>query len=203
MSKPLTLSIALSIILVLSWTRATATTLLPMPLQRMVAAADVIFHGRVLENKVELDEKSGQVATFTKFEVIQVAKGDPDQIVTIKQIGGELPDAKIKMKIHGVPQFEANREYVVFVPKASRLGFSSPVGLWQGKFDIRELDGQTIVSNGRRISALTQPDARETIASMPAAIITAPSPALKSIPGQPASARLPDFLQTVRKMAQE
>ena len=203
MSKSFTLSVSLSIILMLSWTQATATTLLPVPLERMVAVADVIFHGRVLQNDVKLDERSGQVATFTKFEVIEVVKGSPDKIVTIKQIGGELPDAKIKMKIHGVPRFEVSREYVVFVPKASRLGFSSPVGLWQGKFDIRELDGQMIVSNGRRISALAQPDARGTIANTPGAITSAPSPALRSIPGQPTSARLPDFLQTVGKLAQE
>ncbi len=182
---------------------AAATTVLPVPLHQMAAAADMIFHGRVISNEVRLDPVTGKVATFTQFEIIESIKGTTGKTHTIKQIGGRLPDSRAYLAVHGVPQFRAGDAYVVFLPKASSLGFSSPIGLSQGKFDIDRHDGETTVSNGRSLAALTQTGARAALPETPAAITAEPEPKLKTVPGQPTRAYLADFLQAVRGMTEE
>ena len=182
-------------------TNAAATTVLPVSLSRMASAADVIFHGRVISNEVKQDPATGKIATFTQFEVIELIKGTTGKTHTIKQIGGRLPDSNVYLAVHGVPKFHTGEAYVVFLPKASSLGFSSPIGLSQGKFDIRQLDGKPSVSNGRSLAALTGSSTQNAPPNTPAAFSAAP--ALKAVPGQPTRAYLPDFLRAVRSMVEE
>jgi hypothetical protein len=163
----------------------------------MAAIAESIFHGRVIDNTVKLDPDSGRVATFTSFSVLEVIKGDIGATHTIKQIGGQLPDSNIRLVIHGVPQFEPGAEYVVFMPAASSLGFASPIGLSQGKFDIGQMNGETVVSNGRGFIPLVKPAAQETAARLPSAVMHDPSAA------QADSIPLADFLNSVRGMVEE
>lgn len=191
------------VILLLWCQQAAATSVLPVSLQRMATSAVVIFHGRVISNDVKLDPASGRVATFTTFEVIELIKGNAGNTYTIKQIGGRLPGSKVRQVIHGVPKFKIADEHVVFLPEASSLGFASPIGLSQGKFDIRKLNGETIVSNGRPLAALTGNTQAAGSQNTPAVIQLSPQPASIAIPGQPSRARLPDFMQTVRGMIGE
>jgi hypothetical protein len=184
-------------------TNAAATTVLPVPLHRMVNAADVVFHGRVISNEVKIDPATGKVATFTEFEVIELIKGTTGKTHTIKQIGGRLPGSNVHLAVHGVPRFHAGEAYVVFLPKASSLGFSSPIGLSQGKFDIHKADGEASTGNGRPVAALTRSRAHKTPPDTPAAISAEPATVLQAIPGQPTRAYLPDFLQAVRGMTKE
>ena len=51
------------------------------------------------------------------------------------------------MKVDGIPSFAPGHRYVVFLYGASSAGFSSPVGLGQGCFRIREQDGRRVVEN--------------------------------------------------------
>ena len=184
-------------------TNATATTVLPMSMAQMASAADVIFHGRVISNEVKQDPVTGKIATFTEFEVIALIKGTTGKTHTIKQIGGRLAGGKAHLAVHGVPRFRAGEAYVVFLPKASHLGFSSPIGLSQGKFDIQKLDDEALISNGRPITTLTGASAQEILSKTPAAITAEPASMLKAVPGQPTRAYLTNFLQTVRGMVEE
>ena len=180
-----------------------ATSVLPVSLQRMASTAETIFHGTAINNEVRLDPASGRVATYTTFKVIEVIKGNPGATHTIKQIGGQLPGSHVRQVIHGVPRFAAGEEYVVFLPKASSLGFASPIGLSQGKFDIRKRDGDTIVSNGRSLAALMKTTPQQDLPNRPSAFASNRAPVLKAIDGQPASAHLTDFMQAVRSMVNE
>jgi len=114
--------------------QAGATSVLPVSLQQLSSAAELIFHGTAISNEVRLDEVSGRVATFTTFAVTDVIKGVAGDTHTIKQIGGQLPGSRVRQIIRGVPRFSVGAEYVVFLPPASSLGFSSPIGLSQGRF---------------------------------------------------------------------
>lgn len=183
--------------------QAGATTVLPVSLQRMSSTAVLIFHGRVIGNEVRLDETSSRVATFTTFEVIDVIKGDVGNTHTIKQIGGQLPDGRVRQIIRGVPRFSVGAEYVVFLPAASGLGFSSPIGLQQGRFSISKQNGETVVSNGRPVGALLDTPPGGTPPDAPQAVRFSNEPALTALPDKPASIRLPDFLRAVRTMAGE
>ncbi len=203
MTNPFLSRIPLLLILLLLSLQAAATSLLPLSLQQMTQAAEVIFHGRTISNEVKLDQPGGRVATFTRFEVIEVIKGKPEATHSIKQIGGQMPGSRYRQVIHGVPRFTIGEEYVVFLPKASSLGFSSPIGLAQGKFDIRTRDGVTTVSNGRPLAAMLSASTQQSLANIPSAVTASPAPALTTLPDRPASARLADFMQTVRSLLEE
>lgn len=203
MMKTRLLATPMFLILLLCSLQTTATSVLPVSLQRMATKAEIIFHGTAIGNEVRLDPASGRVATYTTFKVSEVIKGGPGATHTIKQIGGQLPGSQVRQIIHGVPEFSVGRDYVVFLPKASSLGFSSPIGLSQGKFNIRKLKGQSLVSNGRSLAALMKTAPQQDLPDSPSALASNRAPALKAIDGQPGSAHLTDFIQAVRGMVNE
>ena len=197
MKNPRPVKIHMLLILLLCSLQAAATSVLPVSLQRMTTTAVIIFHGTAINNEVKLDQSSGRVATFTTFKVNEVIKGDPGTTHTIKQIGGQLPGSNVRQLIHGVPQFSVGQEYVIFLPEVSSLGFASPIGLSQGKFYIRKLNGESVVSSGRPPAAQTQTTPQQDLFNAPSAVETS------QVPAQPASIRLADFLQNVRGMLKE
>ena len=183
--------------------KAVATTVLPVSLQQLSSTAELIFYGTAISNEVRLDETSHRVATFTTFAVIDVIKGAVGATHTIKQIGGQLPDSRVRQIIRGVPRFSVGAEYVVFLPAASSLGFSSPIGLSQGRFSVVQHNGETVVSNGRPLAAMLEAPPTTNLGSTPQAAQFSLAPALSALPGEPASASLPDFLRAVRAMTGE
>lgn len=146
---------------------AFAASVLPLGLERLHGDAKLIFLGECLSNSVALDQQSGRVVTYTTFEVLETFKGKTGRSHTIKQIGGKLPDANLSVRISGVPQFEVGQRYVVFLPPASKLGFSSPVGLSQGMFTMKTDDkGAQVVSNGRDVGDLMENMAQSKMPSL-------------------------------------
>jgi len=136
---------------------ASAAMVLPLGLDRLHGDAKHIFLGECLSNTVELDKQSGRVVTNTTFEVLETFKGKMGRSHTIKQIGGNLPEANLNVRVPGVPQFEVGKRYVVFLPPASKLGFATPVGLSQGMFTVRpDAKGAPMVSNGRDVGELME-----------------------------------------------
>lgn len=191
-SRYLTSSIAFAMLLISL--HANATSVLPISLERMAATADSIFHGKAISNEVKLDPVSGRVATFTRFEIIESIKGESGSSRTIKQIGGQLPGSNYRQVIHGVPAFTVGQEYVVFLPKASSLGFASPIGLSQGKFDVQKIAGQSVIKDPRARAATVPAEASPKTTGLPSAIQA----------NQLAdSVEVTDFLRGVRSMVQE
>ena len=173
---------------------ANATSVLPISLERMAATADTIFHGKAISNEVKLDPVSGRVVTFTRFEIIESIKGEPGSSRTIKQIGGQLPGSNYRRVIHGVPGFNTGEEYVVFLPKASRLGFTSPIGLSQGKFDIQTIAGKSVIKDPRARAATAPAEAGQTATDLPSAIQAQQLTNMVEVT---------DFLHGIRSMTQE
>ena len=83
---------------------ANATSLLPLTLEQLSTRANLVFYGRVIENTTARDEQSGQIATYTEFEVIELIKGEAADRYTIKQIGGHLKETGTTLRIQGVPR---------------------------------------------------------------------------------------------------
>jgi len=134
---------------------AQATTLLPVDLSHLHRYAQNILYAECIDNQVEMDQQSNAVVTYTTFSVKDAIKGAPQQTITIKQIGGEMKETGAALVVPGVPKFALNEKYLLFLPKKSRLGFSSPVGLGQGSFQVfKSRDGNMMVSNGRDFSEL-------------------------------------------------
>lgn len=136
---------------------ASAAMVLPLGLDRLHGDAKLVFLGECLGNSVEFDKQSGRVVTYTTFEVLETYKGKLGSSHTIKQIGGNLPEANLNVRIPGVPQFEVGKRYVVFLPPVSKLGFASPVGLGQGMFMVKTGEtGAQMISNGRDVGELME-----------------------------------------------
>ena len=163
---------------------ASATSLLPLTLEQLSTRASLIFHGRVIDNTAARDSQSGQIATYTEFEVIELIKGDAGDRHTIKQIGGHLRETGTTLRIQGVPRYIVGESYVIFLPEKSSLGFSSPLGLHQGSFTVNTIDGEQVVSNGQQL----EQDTHARNLSLPLAVKA----------GNRAQARLGDFIDTIQ-----
>ena len=135
---------------------AQATTLVPVDLTHLHKNSQTVVYAECIDNKVEIDSRmNNTVVTYTTFSIMQTIKGATNQTITIKQIGGKMPDNSMALTIPGVPEFKLNEKYVLFLPKASHLGFSSPVGLGQGSFRAyKGTSGNMMVTNGRDFSEL-------------------------------------------------
>ena len=169
-------------------TNVSATTVLPLSLQQLSDRAELIFYGSVLENEVIRDGNNSRIATLTRFQVHDLIKGQAADTHTIKQIGGEIAGGRT-LRIHGVPRYEVGESYVIFLPRPSSLGFSSPVGLQQGNFTVTETDGVKSVSNGARLMGYTGAKAARAPLALQA--------------DDPTRAKLDDFINSVRAYSQD
>ena len=177
----------LALLCLLALNSSFATTVLPVSLDHMAKNAAVIFYGRVISNEVKIDDVSRRVATFTTFEVLDSIKGISSSTYTVKQVGGRLPGSTVVTRIYGVPRFTVNAEYVVFLPKASSLGFASPIGLSQGSYDVHTDASGNKTVHGHGISS--KPPTANT------------SDALRTTPVPTNTTTLSNFLQNVRTLS--
>lgn len=133
---------------------AAATSVLPVDLDQLVGTAAVAFEGTCTGNRTERDPATNLVATYTTFAVHDVLKGQVGGTYEIKQIGGAIPGG-LTYKVEGVPKFQPGQDYIVFLPGVSAAGFSSPVGLQQGRFVVTPTANGREVANGRDFRDLT------------------------------------------------
>jgi hypothetical protein len=140
---------------------ARATSVIPLPLDGIVSAAAVAFEGTCISNSTQRDPATRLVVTYTTFAVHDVLRGTLGTQYTIKQVGGEIPTERIGFRAEGIPSFQVGQDYVVFLPAPSSIGFSSPVGLSQGRFVVTPGAAGNEVTNGRDFRDMTSsiPDA--------------------------------------------
>ena len=113
-------------------------------LEDMAGSAKLIFEGECVSKKIEFDKGIGQDIYVFTFRVDRVLKGDPGSTHVVKVIKA-LADQK------QVTTFIKGGKLILFMLGESRLGFSSPVGLGQGRFSVVDLsDGKKGVINDNR-----------------------------------------------------
>ena len=127
---------------------AHATSVLPLYLDEVVDQATTAFQGTVTDSHSARDPVSHAIVTYTTFRVSDVLKGFVPPTYTIKQIGGAVPGEKVQFRVMGVPKFTVGQEYVVFMAGVSAQGFSSPIGLAQGRYAVRQDAKGKHVGNG-------------------------------------------------------
>ena len=98
-----------------------SATVLPLGLERLQAAAELVFDGVCISNQVVHDPISGMAVTYTTFNILENLKGARLQTYTIKQIGGSLPEDGSAWVTPGVPRFVEGQRYILFVPPPSDL----------------------------------------------------------------------------------
>lgn len=176
-------------------TTAGAASVRPLQLGQIIDDAAVAFQGTCVDNRTEREAATGFVVTFTTFAVKDVLKGSVPATYTIKQIGGQMPAAgEMSFRVDGVPTFAIGQDYVVLMAGVSSAGFSSPIGLGQGKFSVHKDPAGAKVANGR--------DFREMVTSIPAAVLPPTTKAALAEGGKPVkSLDLDEFKQLVRAHA--
>jgi hypothetical protein len=127
--------------------RAAATTILPLDLVALTGAADRVFKGTVVSTRSGRDGR-GLPATWTTFEIQESLKGTLPHTLEIKQIGTEAPLADGAIyRVPALPHYQVGDEVILFLHPDSAAGFTSPVGLGQGRFRIRHGDGAATAEN--------------------------------------------------------
>ena len=134
---------------------ASAASVRELMLDEIIDTATIAFQGTCTGNRTERDPLTNFVVTYTTFAVTDVLKGNVQTTHTIKQLGGEMPGGELSFRVDGVPTFTVGAEYVVFLAGVSSAGFSSPIGLAQGKFSVRQTTTGKTVTNGRSVRELT------------------------------------------------
>lgn len=120
-----------------------------LALEEVTAEASRIVHGTVAEVQAGRDQ-AGIPATWVTLEVAETLKGAAAGRVTIKQLGAAepLPDGALG-GFAGLPRYAVGEEVVLFLRAESAAGFTSPVGLGQGVYRVRRIDGRRAVRSDK------------------------------------------------------
>ncbi len=105
-----------------------------MNLERMVSNAGIIVHGTVATVETKIDQESNILSTFVTINVKENFYGASQSSITIKMLGGSSKTRTVKFA--EMPKFAVGEEFVGLFYAPSELGFSSPVGMGQGKFSV-------------------------------------------------------------------
>ena len=148
---------------------AAAMTILPLDLPALTHQAARIFVGRVERIEAGRDA-NGLPVTWTTFAVEQTVKGPAGAHVTLKQLGASLGTADARVLPHpGLPRYRPGESVVLFVHPESALGLTSPVGLGQGCFRIRDDHGANVAENDVGNRNLASPGAAARTLAAPVA----------------------------------
>jgi hypothetical protein len=132
---------------------ARATVVAPMSLERVTREASRIVRATVADVRSGRDA-TGLPATWVTIETITTVKGGAGGRMVIKQYGVAAPliDGTATI-IAGLRRYRVGEELVLFLRADSRLGFTSPVGLGQGVYEI------TYAGTRPRVTAALSADA--------------------------------------------
>jgi hypothetical protein len=138
-----------------------ATTVVPMSVEELTAAADSVVEARALSSWSQWNPEHTIIFTYTQFQVIKTLKGSLPQQIVVKQPGGIV--GAYGQRVPGVRQFQSGESTVLFLrPSAANDGSHVVVGLMQGNFRMYLAhNGERAVSNGvRGVSEFTDRSAR-------------------------------------------
>jgi len=116
---------------------ASATVLVKMEVEQLTKAAGEIVQGVVEEVRCEKDPNNGRLYTYNTILVKQNIKGQAEERVVIRQLGGSYNG--VEMWISGTPRFTVGEEVVVFLKKDKNVYFLR--GMGQGAFSIKMVEG--------------------------------------------------------------
>lgn len=125
---------------------ARSTTVIPPSFEALVAGANTIFVGEVMNRRSEWDvTPSGRnIVTLVTFRVEDVWKGNLGAVTQLEFMGGEIGD--LGMTVHGMPTFRMGQRDVLFVSREPKK-ISPLVGLMYGRMRIE----RDTVSNTDRV----------------------------------------------------
>lgn len=120
---------------------ASASTVLRFDLDDLVDRAAVIVHGKVLD-KQSRRGSDGSIVTDLRVEVEDALKGVEGGTFKFTVFGGVLGTRG--SAVAGAATFERGEEILVFLDRPNKRGVRGTIGLSQGKYTIREVDGERL-----------------------------------------------------------
>lgn len=146
---------AVALALGLFVTSALSSVVLHRNLQQLAKSARRIFAGKCTSVS-EHYQPNGDSPPYTEytFEILESIKGNLGPTLTIRQYGLTKPkqvsqDLAYVGRVPGMPVYQEGKVYVLFLIGDSKLGLTSPAGLYQGAFLILEdSNGAKKVING-------------------------------------------------------
>jgi hypothetical protein len=125
----------------------TATTVVPMTIERLTEASTDVVLARAEDSWTEWNAAHTLLHTVTRFHVDRALKGNKSQNVLVRQMGGRADG--IEQKVSGVRSWRQGDEAVLFLrPSAEQVGSYAVTGLFQGNFRVIHEGRQIFVSNG-------------------------------------------------------
>ncbi|HYR87377.1 MAG TPA: hypothetical protein VE422_25055 [Terriglobia bacterium] len=137
-----------TVLLLVSLTPLHATTVRRLSFDELVARAQSIVQGRVVDLRTYWTADQKLILTDYTIQVQETMKGSTPQTVTVTTIGGKIGNTILH--VSGMPAFEQGENAILFLEKSNTS--TTVVGLNQGKFT---------VSNGEisnTVSGLSFPD---------------------------------------------
>lgn len=125
-----------------------ATSIIPMSVEELTTAADVVVEAKALDSWSQWNPQHTIIFTHTRFQVLKTLKGTPPQQIVVKQPGGEA--GGYGQRVAGVRQFLTGESTALFLrPSAVGDGTYVVVGLVQGNFRMyQSRSGEMAVTNG-------------------------------------------------------
>ena len=130
-----------------------ATTVIPMSIEELTSAADVVVRAHATEAWSTWNPERTLIYTYTRFRVEETHKGRASAVITVKQLGGSAEG--YTQRVAGVRAWSPGDSAVLFLrPSEARDGTFVVVGLMQGDFRIHySPSGERVASNGMPESA--------------------------------------------------
>jgi hypothetical protein len=130
----------------LSFTCATATTIISPTFEELADRADLVFVGKVAGSRAEWRSSGTKrvILSLIEFELEEVLKGSAGTSVTLQFLGGTVGD--VTLEVASVPRFNPGERVLLFV-EGNGIQFCPLVGVCHGKFGLRkeEKSGRDIV----------------------------------------------------------
>ena len=106
---------------------------IPLNLEQITQFADRVFTGTPIKREERLDLNTNIPVVEYTFKITEIIKDSNKKIGSKNQI-----TFRQWKPISGDADFNSDKKYVVFLNPDSEIGFTSPVGLWQGQFEVEE-----------------------------------------------------------------
>jgi hypothetical protein len=118
---------------------ASATIMVEVPLDEMIASADTIVHGTVVRSAVRVemrDDGTLEPQTITTIRVREWIAGQGGETVTLRELGGVWQGGVLRYE--GTPEYRVGEEVVVFLARRPEAPNDlRTLGMVQGKFLVR------------------------------------------------------------------
>jgi hypothetical protein len=122
-----------SALLILSLlTSAHATTVRRLSLDDLVAKAEVIVAGQVIDSRTYRTSDGKLILTSTTVQVGENIKGKTPPTLTVTTVGGKVGNTILR--VSGMPEFQPGENAVLFLERSGV--YTTVVGLNQGKFSV-------------------------------------------------------------------